>query len=190
MKASAYLRRQPIRNVSLPGALEGFPWPMTNGLELGWRGIPVSQYRRRHRHPIWSSIYSFFVPTSVAPYSIIPSVMNWRFCGVLSNYHFGPREAGKSLMNSLSRNAFNAPNTCRSFVGPIPDVGVTSSSVHFFSPIYTVLPPHFPPFHLCWLLRKRQRETIACYSIALASINISSATSYSISLQSFLQSIF
>ena len=25
-----------------------------------------------------------FIPTSVAPYSIIPSVLNWRFCGVCS----------------------------------------------------------------------------------------------------------
>ena len=123
-------RRQPIRNVNLPRAFEGFPWPMTNGLELGQHGIPVGQYRRRR--PIWSSVYSFFVPTSVAPYSIIPSVMNWRFCGVLSNYHFGPREAGKSLMNSSSRDAFNAPNTCCSFVGPVPNEGVASSSVRFF----------------------------------------------------------
>ena len=79
----------------------------------------------------------FFVPTSVAPYSIIPSIINWRFCGVLSNYHFGPRETGKSLMNSLSRDAFNAPNTCRSFVGPVPDESVASSSVRFFSYIYS-----------------------------------------------------
>ena len=63
MKASAYLRRQPIRNVSLPGALEGFPWPMTNGLELSWRGTPIGQYRRRRL--IWSSVYSSFVPTSI-----------------------------------------------------------------------------------------------------------------------------
>ena len=40
-------------------------------------------------------------------------------------------------MNSLSRDAFNAPNMCRSFVGPVPDKGVASSSVRFFSYIYS-----------------------------------------------------
>ena len=49
----------------------------------------------------------------------------------LSNYHFGPREAGKPLINSSSRDAFNAQNTCRPFVGPVPDEGVASSSVRF-----------------------------------------------------------
>ena len=74
---------------------------------------------------------TYFYPTSVAPYSIILSVLNLRFYGVLSNYHFWPREAGKSFINSSSRNAFNAQNTCRPFVGPVPDEGIASSSVRF-----------------------------------------------------------
>ena len=49
----------------------------------------------------------------------------------LSNYHFGPREAGKSLINSSSRDAFNAQNTCHPFVGLVPDEGVASPSMHF-----------------------------------------------------------
>ena len=49
----------------------------------------------------------------------------------LVNYLFGPREAGKSLINSSSRDAFNAQNTCRPFVGPVSDEGVASSSVRF-----------------------------------------------------------
>ena len=49
MKESAYWKRH------LSGALWGFPWPMTNGRDLGWRGIPISQYHRCH--PTWSSIY-------------------------------------------------------------------------------------------------------------------------------------
>ena len=132
----------------------------------------------------------FFVPTSVAPYSIIPSVINWRFCGVLSNYYFGPREAGKSLMNSSSWDAFNALNTCRSFIGPIPDEGVTSSSVHFFSYIYSALSSFSFISSLLIIERDTERKTVTCYSVALASVNISSATSYSVSLQAFLQSIF
>ena len=74
---------------------------------------------------------TLFVPISVAPYSIIPSVMNWRFRGVLSNYHFEPKEEGKSLMNSSSWDAFNTPNTCRPLIGPVPDEGVASSSMCF-----------------------------------------------------------
>ena len=103
----------------------------------------------------------FFVPISVAPYSIIPSVMNWRFCGVLLNYHFGPREAGKSLMNSSSQDAFNTPNTCCPFVGPVPDEGIASSSVRF-SLLYVQCSFFiFPSFHLCWLLRETEREIVA-----------------------------
>ena len=49
----------------------------------------------------------------------------------VSNYHFRPREAGKSLINSSSRDAFTAQNTCRPFVGPVLDEGVASSSVRF-----------------------------------------------------------
>ena len=56
MKASAYWRRQPLRNITFR-ELQGFPWPTMNRWELGWRDISVSQYRRRH--PIWSSVYSF-----------------------------------------------------------------------------------------------------------------------------------
>ena len=51
---------------------------------------------------------TYFSSTSVAPYSIISSILNWRICEILSNYLFGPREAGKSLVNSLSQDAFNA----------------------------------------------------------------------------------
>ena len=103
----------------------------------------------------------FFVPISVALYSIIPSVINWRFCGVLLNYHFGPREAGKSLMNSSSWDAFNTPNTCHPFVGLVPDEGVASSSVRF-SLLYIQCSFFiFLSFHLCWLLRETERETVA-----------------------------
>ena len=35
-----------------------------------------------------------------------------------------------------------------------------------------------------------KRETITCYSVDLASVTLSSVTSYSISLQAFLQRIF
>ena len=58
------------------------------------------------------------------------------------NYYFGSREAGMLFMNSSSRDAFIALNTCCLLVGSVPDEGVASSSVHFFSPIYTVLLPH------------------------------------------------
>ena len=97
----------------------------------------------------------FFVPVSVAPYSIISSVINRRFCGVLSNYHFGPGEAEKSI----------ALNTCRPFVGPIPDEGVASSSVRFFLLYIQCSVLIFCLFHLCWLLRETKRETVACYFI-------------------------
>ena len=46
------------------------------------------------------------------------------------------------FMNSSSRDAFIALNTCCLLVGSVPDEGIASSSVHFFSPIYTVLLPH------------------------------------------------
>ena len=145
MKPSASWRRQPFENVGLLGVLQGFPWPVTSGWKLSWRGIPVNLHR--HHHPMRSSVYSFFGPTSVAPYSIIPLVMDWRFCGVLSNYHFGSREAEKSLMNSSSRDAFIAPNTCPPLVGSVPDEGVASSSVRFFLLyIYSAYSSYLPYF--------------------------------------------
>ena len=123
LKASAFWKRQP----------SGSPLrlPMANDEQMGsWL---TQQSRRPKPSPSPYVVVSllFFVPTSVAPYFIISSVINWRFCGVLSNYHFVPREAGKSLMNSSSQDAFNAPNTCRPFVGPIPDEGIASSSMRF-----------------------------------------------------------
>ena len=48
----------------------------------------------------------------------------------LANYFFGSRDY---LEDSLSRNTFNALDTCRALVGPVSDKGVASSSVHFFS---------------------------------------------------------
>ena len=187
MKALAFWKRQPFESpLRLPMADDERYGSLADAELPSASTVAVALYCRSK-----TSVH-LFLSTSVAPYSIIPSILNWRSCGVLSNYHFGPREAGKSLMNSSSRDAFNAPNTCCSFVGPVPNEGVASSSVRFFffSPIYTVLPPHFPPFHLCWLLRERQRETVACYSVALASVNMSSVTSYFVNLQAFLQSIF
>ena len=123
LKATAFWKRQP----------SGSPLrlPMANDERMGsW----LTRHSRRPKpspSPYVVVGLSFFVPTSVAPYFIISSVINWWFCGVLSNYHFGPREVGKSLMNSSSRDAFNAPNTCRPFVGPVPDEGVASSSMRF-----------------------------------------------------------
>ena len=164
MKLSAYWRCHPFRNVGLLGVLQGVPWPATSGWKLSWRGIPVNLHR--HRHPMRSSVYSFFGLTSVAPYSIILLVMDWRFCGVLLNYHFGSREAGKSLMNSSSRDAFIAWNTCPPLVGSVPDEGVASSSVRFFLLYIQCTFLIFSLFHLCWLLRETKRETIACYFVA------------------------
>ena len=115
------------------------------------------------------SLLFFFVPTSVAPYSIIPSVMDWRFCGVLSNYHFGPREAGKSLMNSSSRDAFITPNTCRPLVGSVVDEGVALSSVCFFLLYIQCSFLIFSLFHLCWLLRETKKETVTCYFVVFFS---------------------
>ena len=103
-------------------------------------------------------LFFFFVPTSIASYSIILSVMNCRFCGVLSNYHFRPREAGKSLMNSSSWDAFNAPNTCRSFVGLVPDKGVAFSSVHFFSYIYSAPSPFSSILSLLIIEKEIERD--------------------------------
>ena len=144
-------RRQPIEGVSLletsPSrsfkAFHGQRWTdgsLANGTFPSASTVAVTLYGRRS---------TLFVPISVAPYSIIPSVINWWFCGVLSNYHFGLREAGKSLMNSSSWDAFNTPNTCCLFVGPVPDEGIASSSMRF-SLLYI---QHslfiFPSFHLC-----------------------------------------
>ena len=123
MKASAFWKRQPFES---PLRL-----PMANDERMG------AWLTWHSRQPVPSpSPYVvvgllIFVPTSIAPYFIILSVINWQFYGVLSNYHFGPREAEKSLINSSSRDAFNVQNTCRPFVGPVPNEGVTSSSVHF-----------------------------------------------------------
>ena len=64
----------------------------------------------------------------------------------LLNYYFGSREAGTLFMNSSSQDAFIAPNTCRLLVGSIPDEGVASSSVRFFSYIYNAHSSYFPYF--------------------------------------------
>ena len=131
LRAPAFRKRRPFGSpIRLLMASDGW--------KFSWCGVPVSQHCQRH--PVWSSVYSCFVPTSIAPYSIILSVMGWRFCGVLSNYHFGSREAGMLLMNSSSRDAFIAPKTCRPLVGSVPDEGVALSFVRFFL-LYTVLIP-------------------------------------------------
>ena len=129
----------------------------------------------------------FFVPTSVAPYSIIPSVMDCRFCGVLLNYHFGPREAGK-LIDELFVPRYiycseHVSSTCwphswrrRRFVFRA-----------FFPLIYTVLIPHF---FLISSLLIIERDRHLLLSSFLAPVNKSSVPSSSVSIQTFLQSIF
>ena len=141
LKASAFWKRQPFGN--------SLRLPMANDEQMGAWLTRHSRQPEPSLSPYVVIGLLFFVPISVASYSIIPSVINWRFCGVLSNYHFVPREAGKSLMNSSSQDAFNAPNTCRPFVSPSPDEGIASSSMRF-SLLYI---QHslfiFPSFHLC-----------------------------------------
>ena len=145
------MKASPFGNVSLSRALWGFPWPMTN-LMGAW-------LTRNSRQPVPSpSPYVvvglfIFIPTSVAPYSIIPSVLNWRFCGVFSNYHFGPREAGKSLINSLSRDA---QNTCRPFVA----LFLAKASLRLLRvfPSYIYSAPSSFSFISSWLIIERDRE--------------------------------
>ena len=149
LRASAFRKRRPFGS---PIRL----FMASDGWKFSWRGVPVSQHHQCH--PVWSSVYSCFVPTSVVTYSIIPSVMGWQFCGVLSNYHFESREAGMSLMNSSSRDAFIAPNTCRPLVGSVPNEGVASSSVRFFLLYIQCSFLIFSLFHLCWLLRETERD--------------------------------
>ena len=60
-------------------------------------------------------------------------------------------------MNSSSRDIFNAPNTCRPFVGPVLDEGVASSSVRF-SLIYIYSAPSSFSFISSLLIVKRDRE--------------------------------
>ena len=134
-----------------------------NRWELGWRDIPVSQYRRRR--PMWSSVYSFFVPISVAPYSIIPSIINWRFCGVMSNYHFRPGEKGKSIDELLVLRCIYCSKHVSSICWPRSWRRCRFVFRAFFPPIYTMLILIFCLFHLFWLLRETKRETVACYFI-------------------------
>ena len=130
-----------------------------------------------------ATLSTYFSSTLVAPYSIISSILNWRICGVLSNYFFGTREARKSLVNSSTWDAFNAQNTCLRPVGPVSDKGVASSSACFFLPIYIVL-LYFPSFHFGWTLRERQRETVAFDFVDSTSITLPT-----VSLQAFLQRV-
>ena len=141
-----------------------------------------------------------FIPISVAPYSIIPSVLNWRFCGVLSNYHFGPREAGKSLINSSSRDAFleHVSSICWPYSWRRHRFVFRA----FFLPIYIVLLPHFLHFILAdYWERQRERDRrlllrrlsfchyIFCYLIFRQSLGLSSKCLLTVSFH-FLTFLF
>ena len=43
----------------------------------------------------------------------------------------GPKKQEDHLGDSLSRDTFNAQDTCRASVGPVSDEGVASSSICF-----------------------------------------------------------
>ena len=128
MKSSAYWRRQPIGNVTFwePFEASHGQWRRDGSLAdvefLSACIVTVTIHGRR-------SIY--FYPHISCP--LLHNSVSFKLTVLwsLSNYHFGPREAGKSLINSSSRDAFNAQNTCHPFVGPVPDEGVASSSVRF-----------------------------------------------------------
>ena len=144
IKASSFWGRQHHEGINLIGA-SAFKEPF-EASHCQWWMFMGADGRKSSRQPVSSlspmlsmqnigllriTSYTYFHPTSVALYSIISSILNWWICGVLSNYLFGPREAGKSLVNPSSRDAFNTQNTCHPFVGPVFDEGVASSSAHF-----------------------------------------------------------
>ena len=153
MKASNLWRRQPlgsplrlpIANDECYGSWRTWKLPSASIVAVAH----VVKVKRRS---------TYFYPTSVAPYSIISSILNWRICEILSNYLFGPREAGKSLVNSLSQDAFNAQNTCHPFVGPDSDEGVASSTARFSFLYIECRFLIFLHFILGWLLRETERD--------------------------------
>ena len=152
MKVSAFWKRQPFGSpLRLPMADDERYGSLADAELPSASTVAIALYCRSK-----TSVY-LFLSTSVAPYSIIPSILNWRSCEVLSNYHFGPREAGKSLTNFSSRDAFNAQNTCRPFVGPIPSEGVALSSLHF-SFLYIYSAPSSFSFISSLLIIERDRE--------------------------------
>ena len=85
----------------------------------------------------------FFCPRISCPYSIVSSVTNWRFCGVLSNYHFGPGEAGKSIDELLILRCIYCSEHVSSTCWPCSWWRRRFVFRAFFPSIYTVLIPHF-----------------------------------------------
>ena len=127
--------------------------------KLSWSRVSVSQHRQFHY--MWSSVYFLFFPYISCP--LLHNSFGLWIDGFVEslNYYFGSREAGMWFMNSLSRDAFIALNTCCLLVGSVHDKGVASSSVRFFLLYIQCSFLIFLLFHLCWLLRETKRETVA-----------------------------
>ena len=124
----------------------------------------------------------FFVPTSVAPYSIILSVMDCRFCGVLLNYHFGPREAGKLIDELLVLRYIYCSEHVSSTCWPRSWRRCRFVFRAFFPPIYTVLIPHFFLISSLLIIEKdKEKDRRLLLSSILAPVN-KSVPSSSISI--------
>ena len=100
MKVSAF------GNVSFLGALWGFPWPMMNGWELSWHGIPVSQYRCRR--PMWLSVYSFLSlhhPMLIKMGKIYPISSICFSSFIADGFHWGVRPTNYEREEKIIPNA-------------------------------------------------------------------------------------
>ena len=132
------------------------------------------------------SVCFLFPPTSVAPYSIIPSVINRRFCGVLSNYHFGPREAEKSIDELLVPRCIYCFKHVSSICWPRSWRGRRFVFRAFFSPIYIVLPPHISLISSLLIIeRDKERDRRFVTPWFQASVSRSSVTLHSVSVKTF-----
>ena len=134
-------RRQPLRNITFreffkaSHSQQRIDGSLANGTFPSASTIIVVLCGRRFT--------LFFVPVSVAPYFIIPSVINRRFCGVLLNYHFGPGEAEKSIDELLVPRCIYCFKHVSSICWPRSWRGRRFVFRAFFPPIYTMLIPHF-----------------------------------------------
>ena len=125
----------------------------------------------------------FFVPTSVAPYSIISSVMDCWFCGVLLNYHFGPREAGKLIDELLVPRYIYCSEHVSSTCWPCSWRRRRFVFRAFFPPLYTVLIPHFFLISSLLIIEKdKERDRRLLLSSILAPVNKSFVPSSSVSI--------